>query len=107
MLAALAGGVAAGDLHEAIQSGSLERVKAEVAQGADVNAPDAMGATPLHDAAWSGNREIALFLLEHGAKVAAPHAEGGSQPLAYACIKNDVAMVELLFNHGADIRAAD
>ena len=66
-----------------------------------------MGATPLHDAAWSGNREIALYLLEHGANVKARHAEAGSQPLAYACIKNDIPMVELLLAHGADLRAAD
>ena len=66
-----------------------------------------MGATPLHDVAWSGNREIALYLLEHGANVKARHTEGGSQPLAYACIKNDIPMVELLLAHGADLRAAD
>ena len=28
-------------------------------------------------------------------------------PVAYACIKNDLPMVELLVAHGADIRAAD
>src|SRR2546423_840827 len=104
---ALAGLLAAADLHEAIQSGNLDRVKVEIAQGADVNAADAMGATPLHDAAWSGNREIAAFLLEHGAKVDARHAEGGSPPLAYACIKNDIPMVNLLLAHGAGIRAVD
>ena len=57
------------DLHDAMQSGNLERVKEEIARGASVNQPDQMGATPLHDAAWSGNREIALYLLEHGADV--------------------------------------
>src|SRR6266567_9512630 len=95
------------DLHDAIQSGNLERVKEAIASGASVNQPDQMGATPLHDAAWSGNREIALYLLEHGANVKARHAEGGSTPVAYACIKNDLAMVELLVAHGADVGAAD
>ena len=97
----------AADLHDAIQSGNLDRVKEELARGAGVNQPDQMGATPLHDAAWTGNREIALYLLEHGADPKARHAEGGSTPVAYACIKNDLAMVELLALHGADIRAAD
>ena len=90
-----------------MQSGILERVKHEIASGADVNQRDALGATPLHDAAWNGNREIALYLLEHGANVKARHAEGGSVPIAYAVIKNDLAMVELLLSHGADVRTAD
>ena len=108
-LTALAGlrGLLAADLHDAVTSGDLERVKREIAAGANVNQPDQMGATPLHDVAWSGNREIARFLLEHGANVKARHTEGGSQPLAYACIKNDIPMVELLLSFGADLRAAD
>ena len=109
VLAALAGlgGLTAAGLHDAVTSGDLERVKREIAAGANVNQADQMGATPLHDAAWGGNREIARLLLEHGANVKARHAEGGSQPLAYACIKNDIPMVELLLSYGADLRAAD
>ena len=99
--------LSAADLHDAIQAGSLERVKEELARGAGVNKPDGMGATPLHDAVWTGNREIALYLLEHGADVKARHAEGGSTTVAYACIKNDLAMVELLVEHGADLGATD
>ena len=36
------------------------------------------------------------YLIEQGADVKARHAEGGSTPLAYAVIKNNVPMVELL-----------
>ena len=104
---ALAALLAAADLHEAVQSGDLARVREAIAGGADVNRPDGLGATPLHDAAWNGNREIAACLLEHGANVKARHAEGGSMPIAYAVIKNDLAMVELLLAHGADVKAAD
>src|ERR1035438_5342413 len=107
LVALLSGALAAADLHDAVMSGDLERVKREISGGANVNQPDQMGATPLHDVAWSGNREIALYLLEHGANVKARHTEGGSQPLAYACIKNDLPMVELLLAHGADVRGAD
>ncbi|MEO8596196.1 MAG: ankyrin repeat domain-containing protein [Candidatus Solibacter sp.] len=107
LLAGLYGQGVSTDLHDAVTSGDLERVKREIAAGAGVNQPDQMGATPLHDAAWNGNREIALYLLEHGANPKARHTEGGSQPLAYACIKNDILMVELLLVHGADLRAAD
>src|ERR1035441_8410442 len=103
LLALLGCPCGAADLHDAVASGDLERVKQAISGGANVNQPDQMGATALHDAAWSGNREIALYLLEHGANVKARHAEGGSQPLAYACIKNDIPMVELLLAHGADV----
>ena len=107
LLALLCCPAAVADLHDAILSGDLERVRQEIAGGANINQPDQMGATPLHDVAWSGNLEIARFLLDHGASVKARHAEGGSQPLAYACIKNDLRMVELLLSYGADLRAAD
>jgi len=62
-LVALAALLSAADLHEAVQSGDLDRVKEAIAGGADVNRRDALGATPLHDAAWSGNREIAAYLM--------------------------------------------
>src|SRR5262245_47058023 len=49
-LAILAMGLwAATGLHQAVQSGDLERVKEQLARGADVNARDELGATPLHD----------------------------------------------------------
>ena len=88
-VALLLAGRCAADLHQAVQSGNLDAVREQVARGADVNERDAMGATPLHDAAWSGHLEIAAFLIEHGAEVRAQHAEGGSEPLAYAVIKNN------------------
>src|SRR5262245_28756133 len=91
----------AADLHQAVQSGNLEEVKDAVVRGADVNARDSLGATALHDAAWNGRLEIAEFLIAHGAEVRARHSEGGSVPLAYAVIKNDRVMAELLLTHGA------
>ena len=100
-------GLGAADLHEAVQSGNLDRVKEQVAQGADVNQRDVLGATPLHDASWSGHLEIAQYLIEHGADVNARHAEGGSTPLAYAVIKNDYPMAEMLLGHGADVHTTD
>jgi len=93
------------DLHQAVRSGDLDVVKELVAKGENVNERDTMGATPLHDAAWSGRLEIAAFLLERGADVRAKHAEGGSEPLAYAAIKNNRAMAELLLAREAPDRA--
>src|SRR5690348_16409327 len=96
LLTAVTAALGAADLHEAVQSGNLEDVKALLAAGRNVNQPDSLGATPLHDAAWNGRHEIARYLLEQGANVNAPHLEGGSTPLAYAVMKNDVPMVQLL-----------
>ena len=107
LLVALAVLLPAQALHDAVQAGDLEGVRLAIAGGANVNQTDALGATPLHDAAWTGNREIALYLIEHGANVRARHMEGGSAPLAYACMKDDGAMVELLLDRGAEVNAAD
>src|SRR5262249_799255 len=84
-----------------------DRVRAEIAAGADVNGRDDLGATPLHDAAWNGHVEVAAFLLDRGADVKARHLEGGSTPLAYAVIKNNLAMVALLLSKGAVVRVTD
>ena len=66
----------AGDLHDAIQSGNLDRVKAEIAAGADVNARDANGYTPLHNAAARGDNEMILYLVSKGADVKAVSRRG-------------------------------
>src|SRR5262249_12093869 len=99
--------VSATNLHQAVQAGDLDRVRAEIAAGADVNGRDDLGATPLHDAAWNGHVEVAAFLLDRGADVKARHLEGGSTPLAYAVIKNNLAMVALLLSKGAVVRVTD
>src|ERR1043166_7110303 len=97
----------ADDLHQAVQAGKLEQVKLAIARGAGINTRDELGATPLHDAVWNGQLEIARYMIEHGADIRARHAEGGSQPLGYACIKNDLPMAELLIARGADVKATD
>ena len=99
---ALVARAAEGDLHEAVKSGDLEKVKPLVEKGVDINQRDALGSTPLHDAAWNGDTRMVGYLLDHGAEINARHSEGGSSPLAYAVIKNNIAVVELLLGRGAD-----
>jgi cytohesin len=105
----VAGSVAmfASELHTAARAGDVERVKALLAQGVPVSAPDTLGGTALHDAAWSGHRDVVLALLEAGADVNARHVEGGSTPLHYAVITNRKDLVDLLLAKGADLRAKD
>src|ERR1700736_4466342 len=78
----------AGDMHNAARAGDVERVKALLAAGADVNLRDSLGGTALHDAAWAGDKTIVTLLLDHGADVNARHMESSSTPLQYAVITN-------------------
>ncbi|HOL70854.1 MAG TPA: ankyrin repeat domain-containing protein, partial [Bryobacteraceae bacterium] len=83
-------------LHEAVKSGNIERVRALLDAGADVNGRDRLGGTPLHEAIWNGNAAIAALLIERGADVNARHTEAGSTPLHYAVITGRVELVRLL-----------
>jgi ankyrin repeat protein len=93
------------DLNTAVKAGDVERVKALLAQGADVNARNSVGAAPLHEAAWSGNAELIDLLLARGANVNVRHAEAGSTPLHYAVITDHPVIVRTLLRHGADTQA--
>ena len=72
-----------------------------MAQKADVNAPQADGATALHWAVFKGNKEIADMLLRAGANPKAANREG-STPLWLASVNGDAAMIEALLTAGAD-----
>jgi ankyrin repeat protein/peroxiredoxin len=93
------------DLHRAARAGNLKQVQALIAEGAPVNIRNALGGTPLHDAAWSGEKEVAAYLISMGADVNARHAEGGSTPLHYAVLTNHPDVVEVLLDHGANVKA--
>lgn len=55
------------ELFDACQDHDLNRVKAALAAGADVNARDAQGQTPLHFSAMQGKTETVKVLLDHRA----------------------------------------
>ncbi len=93
-----------GDLHVAVRSGEIDRVKALLQQGANVNERDSLGGTALHDAAWAGDLKMAELLLDARADPNLPHLEGGSTPLHYAVITNHPEFVELLLGRGARLK---
>jgi ankyrin repeat protein len=70
-------------------------------QKADVNAPQADGATAIQWAAYNGDLEMADLLIGAGANVKAANREGATA-LQLACINGDAAIIERLIRAGAD-----
>ena len=65
------------------------------------------GWTPLHLAAHFGHRRVAEALLACGADVHARASDHlGTTPLLWAVMGQDVALVTLLLDHGADVSEA-
>lgn len=99
-------------LHLAARDGDVERVRALIGQGADVDAPvrsrekrsPEWGSTPLHYAVRDGHAQVVKLLIENGADVDAAN-DRGVTPLHRAIY--DEAMATLLIDAGAKIDAAD
>jgi ankyrin repeat protein/beta-lactamase regulating signal transducer with metallopeptidase domain len=91
-------------IHWAACAGDLEKVKAFIEEGTDIDAKDKSGETPLFSAVRADNSDVAKFLIAKGANVNAKDSSGNT-PLHFAPerAKNDV--VELLIAKGADINA--
>ncbi len=70
-------------------------------QKADVNAPQADGATALHWAARWDDLETAGLLIQAGADAKAANRDG-APPLFLACVNGNAAMIEKLLKAGAD-----
>jgi ankyrin repeat protein len=101
--AAIAVCARAESLADAVRSGSTQSVRALIARHADVNAPEADGATPLHLAAEAGNLEIAKILLQAGAKANA-ESRNGVTPLSLAAASGNAPLAKALLDHGADAK---
>lgn len=89
-------------IHAAVESKDLEKVKAAIAAGANVNQLDHRGWSPLLIAASVAPIELVKTLLEAGAR---PNVGNGSV-VAAAVRRKDDAMLELLLRSGADVNAA-
>ena len=89
------------DVADAAARGDKTAVRALIAQKADVNAPQADGATALHWAAFRSDRELAEMLIRAGANPKAANREG-STPLWLASVNGDAATIEVLLAAGAD-----
>ncbi len=93
-----------GQLHFAAADGDLDRVKALVAEGQDVNRFDAdTSLTPLHHAVRGEHFAVASFLLQNGADINAhDEANIGETPLAHVAATCSLEMAQLLVDAGAD-----
>ena len=89
------------DLLEAVRKGDATRVKALLAQGADVNSKSPYGATSLFFAADRGNVEMIKILLDHGADVNVKDTFYGATALTWASEKQRVEVMRLLMSKGA------
>jgi uncharacterized protein len=89
------------DVADAVMKGDKAAVRALLQQRADVNAPQADGATALHWAVYRGDVDTANVLISAGANVKAANRDGVT-PLSLASTDGDAAMIAALVNAGAD-----
>ena len=94
------------------RGGNVDRVRALIESGADVNVRNHKGQSALHCAAKAGFGDIVALLLAHGADVNARDGQGET-PLATALrstVKDKAKLldvVRLIVNAGADVDRAD
>ncbi|MGD0134557.1 MAG: ankyrin repeat domain-containing protein [Bryobacteraceae bacterium] len=87
---------------DAAMNGDRATVQALLRKNADVNAPQADGATALQWAAYRDDLELADLLIAAGANPKIPNREGATA-LQLASLRGSAAMIEKLLNGGADV----
>ena len=87
---------------DAAMQGDVAAVRALLAEGADVNAPQGDGMTALHWAAHNGDASLVGILLDAGADVGAGTRIGQYTPLHLAAQGGAGEVVEMLLGAGAD-----
>ena len=86
---------------DAAEKGDVVAVRALLASKADVNAPQADGATAIQWAAYSNNLELADVLIKAGANVKLANHDGAT-PLFLAATNGNAKMLAKLLAAGAD-----
>ncbi len=89
-------------LHEATRDGDLERVRALIDAGADLDAQGDNGETALNTAILEGHVSVAGLLIDRGADLGARN-RGGFTALHAAAYVNAVEIAERLLGKGADV----
>lgn len=85
----------------AARKGDIERVRAMLDRGVDVNSKSRYGATALSFASEHGHLELVRLLLERGADVQVRDTFYKSDPITWAAIKGHAEIVRLLLDKGA------
>jgi len=104
LLSATAWAAGTSPVADAAMQGNKASVRTLIQQKANVNAPQADGATALHWAVRANDLELADMLLRAGARVNAANAEGAT-PMFLAALNGSSAMIERLIQAGADLNA--
>jgi ankyrin repeat protein len=86
---------------DAVMHGDRAAVEKLIAQHADVNVPQADGATALHWAVFRSDKEMVDVLIHAGANPKVANRDG-STPLWLACINGDAPVIGALLGAGAD-----
>jgi ankyrin repeat protein len=102
LLSAIAGSAAGrSDVADAVMKGDKAALRALLQQHADVNAPQADGATALHWAIYREDLETAELLIRVGANPRAVNRDKASV-LSLACINGNADLIDKLVRAGAD-----
>lgn len=100
----VSGGAQVSSLFTGALLGDVNRLKALIAEGADVNAKADNGATVLHNAALAGDLKVIEYLLDQEAEIDAAN-ERGLTPLHNATLAGHCVAAECLCNRGASVGA--
>ena len=87
----------------AARTGDIDAARVLVEAGADPNDAAASGTSALVIAAHSGHGPLGIYLLEQGADPNA--ADAGYTALHAAVLRSELALVEALLEHGAEVHA--
>jgi ankyrin repeat protein len=94
-------GASSSPVADAAQSGDKDAVRALIQQKADVNAPQADGATAIQWAAYRGDAEMTELLIGAGGNVKTPNRDGATA-LFLASVSGSAPVIEELLKAGAD-----
>ncbi len=97
-------GLAKSPVADAAMKGDIAAVRALIQEKADINAPQADGATAMQWAAYRNDFALADVLIAAGANVRAANREGAT-PLYLASLAGSGAMIAKLLQAGADANA--
>jgi len=100
-LAAILSAAGSSEVADAVMRGDQAGLQKLLQQHADVNAPQADGATALHWAVFQSDKAMVDLLIRAGANPKAANRDG-STPLWLACINGNAPIIAALLQAGAD-----